>query len=233
MQSFHFTYANFRYLVFQIDGQYYLLDRRPNHLIGYLFMPLNWFFYQRIYPITNEDYHKIKQKNDRLKHLVLPSTLGAGLSVFVGNWLRIHHVSKYFETDFSLKLNIILALMGIFLSFILAGWFYRSRKRSITSLTYINVEHPLYYKLVPSKISWKMIITYIAYLILIVGTAILSLVGFIYLGNLVFLLTATLLVFLHLIAVNLAYSTDSDHFYRVVDIRQKRDNHWSDYSKTI
>lgn len=41
MEKIRFTYGNFRYLVFEFNHQYYLLDRRPCHLIGYLFPPIN------------------------------------------------------------------------------------------------------------------------------------------------------------------------------------------------
>ncbi|OLF48412.1 hypothetical protein BU202_01990 [Streptococcus cuniculi] len=217
MDGFHFSYANFRYLVFQLDGQYYLLDRQPNHLIAYLFMPLTWFFYQRVYPLTNEDYLNIRQKNDVMKQFVIPSALGVGASVFVGNWLRIHHVSKYFETDFSVMFKIILLLLAMAISSMLAWLVYNSRKRSIASLTHVNLTQPLYYKLRPSRISSKMIGTYMAYLLVIVGMASMSLVAFICSGNLVFLLITILMVFLHFMAVNLAYSTDIGYSYKVVD----------------
>lgn len=62
MEKIRFTYGNFRYLVFEFNHQYYLLDRRPCHLIGYLFPPINWLFFQHVYPITSDDYCKIKEK---------------------------------------------------------------------------------------------------------------------------------------------------------------------------
>ena len=114
MDTIQFTYGNFRYLVFEIEGQYYLLDRRPSHFIGYLFPPLNWFFYQKVYPIKEEDYLRIKQRNNQFKHIVIPVSLGAGLSVFIGAWSRTVNLS--FKTDFSEITNIILLSLALLLS---------------------------------------------------------------------------------------------------------------------
>lgn len=78
MEKIRFTYGNFRYLVFELNHQYYLLDRRPCHLIGYLFPPINWLFFQHVYPITSDEYCKIKEKMDVLQNLLfqLLSVLG-------------------------------------------------------------------------------------------------------------------------------------------------------------
>ena len=78
MEKIRFTYGNFRYLVFELNHQYYLLDRRPCHLIGYLFPPINWLFFQHVYPITLDEYCKIKEKIDVLQNSLfqLLSVLG-------------------------------------------------------------------------------------------------------------------------------------------------------------
>lgn len=78
MEKIRFTYGNFRYLVFELNHQYYLLDRRPCHLVGYLFPPINWLFFQHVYPITSDDYCKIKKKMDVLQNSLfqLLSVLG-------------------------------------------------------------------------------------------------------------------------------------------------------------
>lgn len=85
MEKIRFTYGNFRFLVFEFNHQYYLLDRRPCHLIGYLFPPINLLFFQHVYPITSDEYCKIKEKNGRATKLTVSASLGAGLSVFLYN----------------------------------------------------------------------------------------------------------------------------------------------------
>lgn len=214
METIQFTYANFRYLVFKIDQQYYLFDRRPSHFIGYFFLPLNWFFYQKVYPITEEDYLRIKQRNDKFKHIVIPASLGAGLSVFIGAWSRAVNLS--FKTDFSEMTNIILLSLVLLLSYILAQLVYHSRKKSILSLAHSIIEHPIYYKVRPVKVDYRRLI---GYFILMLGIPFFSAWFYLYFKDLLFLLTTCVMVFLALLCVNITFSAEDGYIYEIVDIK--------------
>lgn len=219
MDTIQFTYANFRYLLFQVDGQYYLFDRRPSHFIGYLFLPLNWFFYQKVYPITEEDYLRIKQRNDKFKHIVIPASLGAGLSVFIGAWSRTVNLS--FKTNFSEITNVILLSLALLLSYILAQLVYRSREKSILSFVHSTISHPIYYKIRPIKVDYKRLI---GYFILMLGTPFFSAWFYLYFKDLLFLLATFVMAFLALLCVNIAFSAEDRYVYKIVDIKINKDH---------
>lgn len=219
METIQFTYANFRYLMFERGGQYYLLDRSPRHFIGYLFPPLNWFFYQKVYPITEEDYLRIKQRNNQFKHIVIPVSLGAGLSVFIGAWSRTVNLS--FKTDFSEITNIILLSLALLLSYILAQLVYRSREKSILFFVHSSIDHPIYYKIRPIKVDYKRLI---GYFILMLGIPFFSAWFYLYLKDLLFLLATFVMVFLALLCVNIAFSAEEGDVYKIVDIKANKEH---------
>ncbi|EHJ52270.1 DUF443 family protein [Streptococcus macacae] len=219
MDTIQFTYGNFRYLVFEREGQYYLLDRSPSYFIAYLFSPISWLFYQKIYLITQEGYSKIQQKNDRAKKFVLPASFGAGLGVFVYNWFRFKKIdiSIYFKTTFSFEINLILLLLSLILSYTLAKLFYVYRKKNIISLLGTELRHPQYMKLKPQKIDFKQLIGYVA----VMGGLILFMaVCYLYSANLLFCLITIALSFIYFIGSNIAFGTEVNQFYKIVDIKK-------------
>ncbi|EMB77449.1 hypothetical protein SMU44_08589 [Streptococcus mutans 11VS1] len=219
MDTIQFTYVNFRYLMFERGGQYYLLDRSPRHFIGYLFSPINWFFYQAVYPITQEEYFKFKQKNDHAKKFALSTSFGAGLGVFVYNWFRLKKIdiSVYFTTPFPFKINLILLLLGLILAYTLAKLFYRYRKKSLFSLIGTDLDHPQYMKLQPQKLDVKQLIGYV---VIIGGLTLFISAYYLYSANLLFLLMTILMFFINFIGANIAFGTERNQFYKIRDIKK-------------
>lgn len=216
MEKIRFTYGNFRYLIFEFNHKYYLLDRRPCHLIGYLFPPINWFLFQHVYPITLDEYYKIKEKNGRAIKLTVSASLGAGLSVFLYNWLRVNKIdiTKYFETNFSSFTKVLLFLMTFLLTYILVELFYYSWKRRMASVLGHELRHLQYYKITPVKIDFKQLLCFI---VVIGGLAFFMSLYYFYSGNLFFGLMAHAIIFLYLLASNVAFGTESHHLYKIND----------------
>lgn len=216
MEKICFTYGNFRYLVFEFNHQYYLLDRRPCHLIGYLFPPINWLFFQHVYPITSDDYCKIKEKNGRATKLTVSASLGAGLSIFLYNWLRVNKIdiTKYFEANLSSFTKVALFLMTFLLTYVLVELCYYSRKRRMVSVLGRELRHIQYYKITPVKIDFKQLLGFI---VVFGGLAFFMALYYFYSGNLLFGLMAHAIIFLYLLASNVAFGTESHHLYKIND----------------
>ena len=216
MEKIRFTYGNFRYLVFEFNHQYYLLDRRPCHLIGYLFPPINWFFFQHVYPITSDEYCKIKEKNGHAIKLTVSASLGAGLSVFLYNWLRVNKIdiTKYFETNLSSFTTVALFLMTFLLTYVLVELFYYSRKRRMASVLGRELRHLQYYKITPVKIDFKQLL---GFLVVIGGLVFFMSLYYFYSGNLLFGLMPNAIIFLYLSTSNVAFGTESHHLYKIND----------------
>ena len=219
METIQFTYGNFRYLVFEMEGRYYLLDRSPRYFIGYLFSPINWLFYQKVYPLSQEGYSKIQQKNDIARNLVIPASFGAGLGVFIYNWFRLKKIdiSSHFETTFSFEINLILLLLSLILAHTLAKLFYSYRKKNMDSLLGTELQAPQYMKLRPKKINFKQLIGYGV----IMGGLVLSMAAYyLYSANLLFCLITIAMSFIYFIGSNVAFGTEVNQFYKIVDIKE-------------
>ena len=96
MQKIKLYYkGNLRYLFFHYQGRQYLLDRSPKHFLGYFCLPLNWYFYQKVYAISDEELVKIEEKNSKASKFILPTSLAAGLAVFVNSWARMNNIDLF------------------------------------------------------------------------------------------------------------------------------------------
>lgn len=221
MKTIQFTYGNFRYLVFEMEGRYYLLDRSPRYFIGYLFSPINWLFYQKVYPISQEGYSKIQQKNDRARNLVIPASFGAGLGVFIYNWFRLKKIdiSSHFETTFSFEINLILLLLSLILAHTLAKLFYSYRKKNMDSLLGTALQAPQYMKLRPQKIDFKQLI---GYGVIMGGLVFFMAAYYLYSANLLFCLITIAMSFIYFIGSNVAFGTEANQFYKIVDIKKEK-----------
>ena len=62
METIQFTYGNFRYLVFEMEGRYYLLDRSPRYFIGYLFSPIIGFFIKKFIQLVKKGIPRFSKK---------------------------------------------------------------------------------------------------------------------------------------------------------------------------
>ena len=221
METIQFTYGNFRYLVFEMEGRYYLLDRSPRYFIGYLFSPINWIFYQKVYPISQEGYSKIQQKNNRARNLVMPASFGAGLGVFIYNWFRLKKIdiSSHFETTFSFEINLILLLLSLILAYTLAKLFYSYRKKNMDSLLGTALQAPQYMKLRPQKINFMQLI---GYGVIMGGLALSMAAYYLYSANLLFCLITIAMSFIYFMGSNVAFGTEVNQFYKIVDIKKEK-----------
>lgn len=211
--------GNFRYLLFLVDEQYYLVDRRPSHLIGHFLLPLNWIFYHKVYPITIQEYHKIKEKHIRSSKFVIPISLVGGITVFLNAWMRVNNIDifKHFNTDFSMRTNGILLVIGLVVAYFLLQLLYYYRKKNMESLLGRELKQLLYYKMRPEKIL-QFFLKLIGFQIFGIGLVMLFVVAFLYLGNIIMLLITILMTFIFL---GMANGTLSDHDkwkYKIVDV---------------
>ncbi len=146
--------GNLRYVLFEVEGQSYLLDRRPSHFIGYLSLPLNWLFYQKVYAITNEERSRLEIKHSRASKFVIPTSLVGGLAVFFNAWTRVHNVDIFgrFNMELSKTTKLILLALGFILAYILIQLLYSSRRKNIERLFDKLLSQPLYYKMLGLRI---------------------------------------------------------------------------------
>lgn len=213
--------GNLRYALFLVDEQYYIIDRRPSHFIGYFLIPLNWMFYHKVYPITVEEYRNIEEKHSKASKFVISASSVGGVSVLLNTWMRVNNIDifQYFNTNLSPVIKGILLFIGLLSSYMLLQILYSSKKKSIQNLIGKNLDSPLFYKLRPEKI-FQSVVNIIGLQILGVGLTAIFVAGFLYLGNIAMLLGTILMMFILLGLVNVAISPNEKWEYRIVDIRK-------------
>ena len=218
METIQFTYANFRYLMFESEGQYYLLDRRPRYIICYLFLPLNWFFYQKIYSITTDDYLKIQQKLNKKAKFAFPVSIGSGLAVCVGSLSRITNFSQYFETNFSIAINGILLLIAVLLAYLLVELFYTIWKKSFSSLFPLDNRLISYCQVRPVY-SIRQYGKIVGFRLFSWGLFLGVILVYLSLGNWLNWLGSIVMMFLFLLSANLNFIPREAVLYKIVDIK--------------
>lgn len=140
---------NFRYLLFEIDGQYYLLDRHPTHLICYIVLPTSFLFYQKVYPIKKDVLLKLEKKETGAGKYTIPTSLVGGAAVLANTYSRINNINpfQYFETQFSLTINFILLFLSWFVIYGLIQWLYASKKKDIQKIIGTELNSPFHCKI--------------------------------------------------------------------------------------
>ncbi|EHJ53056.1 DUF443 family protein [Streptococcus macacae] len=216
--------GNFRYALFLVDEQYYIIDRRPSHFIGYCFIPLNWIFYHKVYPITTEEYQKIVEKHSKASQFVISASLVGGISVFLNTWMRVNNIDifQYFNTNLSPVIKGILLLIGLLSSYMLLQILYSSKKKRIQNLIGKNLDSPLFYKLRPEK-PLQFAVNITGFQLFGVGLTAIFVATFLYLGNIAMFLGIILMMFILLGLANGAISPNEKWKYRIVDIRKSSD----------
>lgn len=194
---------------------------RPNYFIGHLFFPLNWLFYHKVYPITLEDYAKIKERYVKLSRFMIPTSLVGGAVVFVNGYTRLHDIDplQYFKTNFPLTIVIVLLVLGWILSYGLLQLMYRSSKKGLQKTINRELIQPFNYKIRPEKPLRFFFSLFWAWGFCLIVPIALS-IGFLYLKNILILLMATLFTICYFGSSNGAFSPNEKWKYQIVDIRK-------------
>ena len=224
MQKIKLYYkGNLRYLLFHYQGKQYLLDRSPKHFLGYLCLPLNWCFYQKVYAISDEELFKIEEKNSKASKFILPTSLAAGLAVFVNAWARMNHIDLFanFYVNFSIVTSLILVVIGLLLSFGLLQIVYSKKKKSLEELLNRSLEQPDYYKIKPVNSSHFYIKMLLLRLCFFALTLIFAL-AFIYIKNVAMLLIMILTMFIFLAIINVAFASGEEREYEIVEVKSNQ-----------
>ena len=211
--------GNFRFPLFRVGDQYYLLDVRPRHMIAHLFFPITLAQYHMVYPITEHEYQKIMEKYSKVSRIVVSYSLVGGLSVFLSSWMRVNNIKffEYFDTDFSMMANRILLMIGLIMAFLFLQVSYYVRKKGIQALIGRELNQPLYYKMRPEK-PIRFFFSLFWLWLFIIALSIICAIAFLYLGNIAILLGNILMVFVYFGAVNGAFSGRDKWKYRIVDV---------------
>ena len=220
MQKIKLYYkGNFRYLLFHYQGKQYLLDRFPKHFLGYFCLPLNWYFYQKVYAISDEELFKIEEKNSKASKLILPTSLAAGLAVFVNAWARMNHIDLFanFYVNFSIVTSLILVVMGLLLSFSLLQILYSKKKNSLEKLLNRSLEQSIYFKIKPVN-SLGFYIKILLLRLCVFALALIFALAFMYLKNIAMLCLMMLTVFIFLWTVNIAFVPGEEREYEIVGV---------------
>ena len=224
MQKIKLYYkGNLRYLLFHYQGKQYLLDRSPKHFFGYFCLPLNWYFYQKVYAISDEELVKIEEKNAKESKFILPTSLAAGLAVFVNAWARMNHIDLFanFYVNFSIVTSLILVVIGLLLSFGLLQIVYSKKKKSLEELLNRSLEQPDYYKIKPVNSSHFYIKMLLLRLCFFALTLIFAL-AFIYIKNVAMLLIMILTMFIFLATINVAFASGEEREYEIVEVKSNQ-----------
>lgn len=220
MQKIKLYYkGNLRYLLFHYQGRQYLLDRSPKHFLGYFCLPLNWYFYQKVYAISDEELVKIEEKNAKANKFILPTSLAAGLAVFVNAWAHMNHIDLFanFHVNFSIVTSLVLVVIGLLLSFSLLQLLYFKKKKTFEKLLNRSLEQSIYFKIKPVN-SLRFYVKMFLLRLCIFALTLIFALAFIYLKNIAMLCLMMLTVFIFLGTVNIASAPGEEREYEIVDV---------------
>ena len=221
MQKIKLYYkGNLRYLLFHYQGRQYLLDRSPKHFFGYFCLPLNWYFYQKVYAISDEELVKIEEKNAKESKFILPTSLAAGLAVFVNAWAHTNHIDLFanFYVNSSIVTSLVLVVIGLLLSFSLLQLLYSKKKNSLEKLLNRSLEQSIYFKIKPVG-SLIFYVKMLALRLCVFALALIFALAFIYLKNISMLCLMMLIMFIFLGTVNIAFAPGEEREYEIVEVR--------------
>lgn len=101
-------------MIFEKDGEYFILDRYPSTVFALCFFPLNWFFTKPVYSITKEEFDNLLAEKNRRKSIAMSTVFLGGLGYFLSQYLKPY--DRYLTTSFSFGKH----LMIYFLIFLLS-----------------------------------------------------------------------------------------------------------------
>ena len=220
MQKIKLYYkGNLRYLLFHYQGRQYLLDRSPKHFLGYFCLPLNWYFYQKVYAISDEELVKIEEKNSKASKFILPTSLAAGLAVFVNAWARMNHIDLFanFYVNLSIVTSLVLVVIGLLLSFSLLQLLYSKKKKTLEKLLNRSLEQSINFKIKPVN-SLRFYVKMFLLRLCIFALTLIFALAFIYLKNISMLCLMMLIMFIFLGTVNIAFAPGEEREYEIVDV---------------
>ena len=220
MQKIKLYYkGNLRYLLFHYQGRQYLLDRSPKHFLGYFCLPLNWYFYQKVYAISDEELVKIEEKNSKASKFILPTSLAAGLAVFVNAWASMNHIDLFanFYVNLSIVTSLVLVVIGLLLSFSLLQLLYSKQKKTLEKLLNRLLEQSINFKIKPVN-SLRFYVKMFLLRLCIFALTLIFALAFIYLKNISMLCLMMLIMFIFLGTVNIAFAPGEEREYEIVDV---------------
>lgn len=220
MQKIKLYYkGNLRYLLFHYQGRQYLLDRSPKHFLGYFCLPLNWYFYQKVYAISDEEFVKIEEKNFKASKFILPTSLAAGLAVFVNAWASMNHIDLFanFYVNLSIVTSLVLVVIGLLLSFSLLQILYSKQKKTLEKLLNRLLEQSINFKIKPVN-SLRFYVKMFLLRLCIFALTLIFALAFIYLKNISMLCLMMLIMFIFLGTVNIAFAPGEEREYEIVDV---------------
>ena len=154
---------------------------------------------------------------------IIPTSLAAGLAVFVNAWARMNHIDLFanFYVNFSIVTSLILVVIGLLLSFGLLQIVYSKKKKSLEELLNRSLEQPDYYKIKPVNSSHFYIKMLLLRLCFFALTLIFAL-AFIYIKNVAMLLIMILTMFIFLATINVAFASGEEREYEIVEVKSNQ-----------
>ncbi|MFU2181747.1 DUF443 family protein [Streptococcus pluranimalium] len=210
--------GNMRYVLFQVDGQHYLLDRRPRHLLVYFFVSSNWFFYQNVFPITDEEYSKMNFKHSKASKFTIPTSLIVGLVVFFNSWSRLKNYNPFEHPNTTMPMTIkwTLLVLSIIVASVLIQLIYYTRKNSLEKMLGRELGQPSLYKFKPES-PVKLSISIFKLLLFGIFMFIAFSVTFMYLGHILVLLGVVFMAVMVIGSVNGAFQPIGEWRYHIMD----------------
>lgn len=166
-----------------------------------------------------KNFLKSKKKNSKVSKLILPTSLAAGLAVFVNAWARMNHIDLFanFYVNFSIVTSLILVVMGLLLSFSLLQVLYSKKKNSLEKLLNRSLEQSIYFKIKPVN-SLGFYIKILLLRLCVFALALIFALAFMYLKNIAMLCLMFLTMFIFLWTVNIAFAPGEEREYEIVGV---------------
>ncbi|AND78543.1 DUF443 family protein [Streptococcus pantholopis] len=158
IENIELVAVNFRYLAFRAAGTYYLLDRKPRYIISYFFFPISWFFKQKFYSISEEEYLRLVQSaQSKGTGLALPASLTGGLAVVSGALLRRSGIIEQLGTGLSHYATIFIIGFLTLSAFVSVWLFHRFSQKRLTAFLPLKGRKICYNRLYPQAVSMVLI----------------------------------------------------------------------------
>lgn len=163
---------------------------------------------------------KSKKKNAKASKFILPTSLAAGLAVFVNAWARMNHIDLFtnFYVNFSIVTSLLLVVIGLLLSFGLLQILYSNKKKDLEKLLNRSLEQSNYYKIKPVN-SLRFYVKMLLLRLCFFALALIFALAFIYIKNVAMLLMMILTMFIFLASINVAFVPGEEREYEIVDVR--------------
>lgn len=163
------------------------------------------------------------KKNSKASKFILPTSLAAGLAVFVNAWARMNQIDLFanFYVNFSIVTSLLLVVIGLLFSFGLLQIVYSKKKKSLEKLLNRSLGQSNYYKIKPVN-SLRFYVKMLLLRLCFFALALIFALAFIYIKNVAMLLIMILTMFIFLATINVTFTPGDEREYEIVEVKSNQ-----------